>query len=257
MKRSNNILYALFFAILLVILAIGAYGLAMRGTDTAGCLDAHGNDAPSISASAGWVKADLHMHTNYSDGSATPREIVSQAIEQGLNVIAITDHNTIDGALEARSIVLKENLPIQVIVGEEVWTEQGDLLAYFLEKRIAPGKLRDALSDAKEQGALTAAAHPYDSKRNAIKLDALDLSEAGMLDAIEVRNGRITDEEQNRQALEYALAHKKAMIANSDAHRAQDIGKAYMLFKTGGELDKADIIGAERLVCGVLRQQQN
>jgi len=108
-----------------------------------------------------WTKADLHVHTTCSDGHASVREVVEHAARQtDLPVIAITDHNTIEGALQART--LAREYRIEVVVGEEVSTADGELLALFIERRLAPGRpAAETIAAVHEQGGLCVAAHPY------------------------------------------------------------------------------------------------
>ncbi|MFB3092520.1 MAG: PHP domain-containing protein, partial [Dehalococcoidia bacterium] len=97
------------------------------------------------------LRADLHIHTNYSpDSGATPKSIVDQCLRTGLNCIAITDHNTIDGALEVQRIA-----PFKVIVGEEVKSSAGDIIGLFLKEAI-PRNLTplETVQAIKAQGAL-------------------------------------------------------------------------------------------------------
>ena len=82
------------------------------------------------------LKADLHIHSNHSDGKSSVKEILNVAIERKLNVISITDHNTVNGSLEALEIVREENLSIMVLPGIEISTAQGHLLAYGIRKDI-------------------------------------------------------------------------------------------------------------------------
>ena len=85
----------------------------------------------------GWGRCDPHTHTTYSDGLGSPREVVETAIARGLNVIAVTDHDSVAGALAARELVREEGYPLGVIVGSEVTTARGvHLLALFVEERL-------------------------------------------------------------------------------------------------------------------------
>src|SRR5215218_11522871 len=108
-----------------------------------------------------WSKADIHVHSTHSDGHAAVEEVLEHAVRRtDLQVIAITDHNTIEGALEARS--LAEEYGIEVVVGEEVSTADGELLALFIERRLAPGRpAAETIAAVHEQGGLCVAAHPY------------------------------------------------------------------------------------------------
>ena len=101
------------------------------------------------------IKADLHTHTIFSkDSLSHVEDVLAAAMKRGMGAIAITDHDGIEGAIEAQNIARKRRLPLQVIVGEEVRTDDGDLLAYFVKERIAPGKLSDVLAEVKKQKAV-------------------------------------------------------------------------------------------------------
>src|SRR5829696_1420809 len=108
-----------------------------------------------------WSKADIHVHTTYSDGHTGVEEVLEHAAQStDLQVIAITDHDTIEGALEARS--LAEEYGIEVVVGEEVSTADGELLALFIERRLPPGRpAAETIAAIHEQDGLAVAAHPY------------------------------------------------------------------------------------------------
>jgi predicted metal-dependent phosphoesterase TrpH len=107
-------------------------------------------------------KADLHLHTNYSDGYSTPAQLVDYVCDHtDLRVIAVTDHDAIDGAYEAQQYAQERNL--DVIIGEEISTREGHMLAYFIERHIRTGmSARDTIAAIHDQGGLAVAAHPYD-----------------------------------------------------------------------------------------------
>ena len=108
-----------------------------------------------------WSRADIHVHTRYSDGHSSVAQVLEYADHIGLHVVAITDHDTIDGALEARRMARGFN--VEVIVGEEVSTADGHLLVLFLERALPPGRpAPETIAAAHEQGALCIVAHPFD-----------------------------------------------------------------------------------------------
>lgn len=109
-----------------------------------------------------WSKADLHIHTNYSsDGTASVVDVLEHVVKHtDLRVIAITDHDTIDGALEARRIARAYG--IDVIVGEEISTADGHMLALFIEQMVPPGQpASTSIAAVHAQGGLCIPAHPY------------------------------------------------------------------------------------------------
>src|ERR1700687_1413566 len=107
-------------------------------------------------------RADLHMHTTVSDGWPTPQDLVDHAARRAkLDVIAVTDHDTIEGALRARDHAAKR-ARFHVIVGEEVSSRDGHIVALFLERRVRPGMSAAATVDAiHDQGGLAVAVHPF------------------------------------------------------------------------------------------------
>lgn len=197
-----------------------------------------------------WLKADLHIHTSHSfDSLSKVEEVVFAAVERGLGAIAITDHDSISGALEAKRLVEKKGLPIQIIIGEEIKTDRGDLLAYFLRKRIAPGRIEDAIKEAKRQKAVCFAAHPYDFVRHGIDLCSLPQDVLDGIAGVEAFNARAT-EGMNRKAEKFAAEKGKPAIAGSDAHHVSEIGLAYTLFYEVERLDAKSLVCAKREIRG-------
>lgn len=196
-------------------------------------------------------RADLHMHTLHSkDSLSKPEDILARAIKAGLHAIAITDHDEIDGAFETAGLAKGKRLPLQVIIGEEVGTDEGDLLVYFLKKRIAPGKLATALAEVKRQGAVCCAAHPYDFARHGIALEKLPAHLIGKINAIEAFNARVSMQSQNARAADFAHSHSKPVLAGSDAHHPSEVGAAYVEFRGIKKLDARSLLSAPRKLCG-------
>ncbi len=182
-----------------------------------------------------WTKADLHVHTTCSDGHASVREVVEYAARQpDLPVIAITDHNTIEGALQARTLARKYG--IEVIVGEEVSTADGELLALFIEQRLPPGRpAAETIAAAHKQGGLCVAAHPYDrmvpsmGRRN-LRERCSGPNPEWRLDAIEVFNAGQLLPGDNGQAEKAAGALGLPGCGGSDSHHLATIATGYTLF---------------------------
>jgi len=197
------------------------------------------------------LKADLHTHTIFSkDSLSRVEDVLAAAVKRGMGAIAITDHDAIEGAIEAHEIARAQKLPLQVIVGEEVRTDAGDLLVYFVKKRIAPGKLSDVLAEVKKQGAVCSAAHPYDAARHGIDLQGLPADVLGKIDALEVFNARVPIASQNARAMGFALANKKTLLAGSDAHHPSEVGAAHVEFYGVDALDADALLHAHRKIGG-------
>jgi predicted metal-dependent phosphoesterase TrpH len=173
---------------------------------------------------------DLHSHTSASfDSLASPRAVVRAAASRGLTHLAITDHDRIDGALEAREIAAREALPLTVLVGQEIRTRDGDLIGVFLERPIRSGlDTFDAIEEVRAQGGLLGIPHPFDRFRGSLlgagEIDGL----APLVDWVESHNARIMVGNGNQRAAEFALDHELPGIAVSDAHSVLEIGVAYV-----------------------------
>ncbi len=197
------------------------------------------------------IKADLHTHTIFSkDSLSHVEDVLAAAMKRGMGAIAITDHDGIEGAIEAQNIARKRRLPLQVIVGEEVRTDDGDLLAYFVKERIAPGKLSDVLAEVKKQKAVCSAAHPYDTVRHGIDLQGLAPGVLGKIGAVEVLNARVMEASQNARAMGFALKNRKALLAGSDAHHPSEVGAAYVEFYGVSALGAHSLLHAQRKIGG-------
>jgi predicted metal-dependent phosphoesterase TrpH len=150
------------------------------------------------------------------------------AASRGLTHLAITDHDRIDGALEARVRAAELAPGLTVIVGEEVRTADGDLVCLFLEEAIPPGLPADeAIARARAQGGLVGVPHPFDRFRGSLLRDARMERLAASVDWIETHNARIALGNGNQLAAEFAVSHELPGIAVSDAHSAFEIGVAY------------------------------
>ena len=197
------------------------------------------------------IRADLHTHTRFSKDSLSNIDaVLDAAVARGLGAIAVTDHDSIRGALAAQERANERGLALQVIVGEEVSTNEGDLLAYFVKRRIAPGPLEEVLAEAERQKTVCASAHPYDFARHGIALEKLPARLLAKMDCIEAFNARVPLATMNAGAMKFALAHKKAILAGSDAHHPSEIGGAYVEFAGVEKLDAAAFLHARRVIGG-------
>lgn len=183
-------------------------------------------------------KADLHMHSNRSDGKNSIEEIIDHVVNKtDLKVIAITDHDTITGAVLAQGIVKKKGYKLEVVIGEEVTSKDGHILGLFLKEPVRPGlSAKETIKHIKSQGGIAVPAHPFLKSRfkspDFVTMDGVGLK--GLLsedfDAIETVNGALP-ESRNRMA---SIVNRTFLFKNetggSDAHILEAIGSGYTLF---------------------------
>jgi predicted metal-dependent phosphoesterase TrpH len=171
------------------------------------------------------LKADLHVHTEYSMDCNTPLEkIISRCQEIGINCISIADHDTIEGALKMQSIA-----PFPVIVSEEVLTPEGEIMGVFLKERVPSGlPVEQAISRIKAQGGLVCIPHPFDTlSRHALggrMLEAL----AEQIDFVEIFNSRSIIRQPSIGVRLFADKYGVPVSAGSDAHTVGELGRAYV-----------------------------
>ncbi|HEX8856406.1 MAG TPA: PHP domain-containing protein, partial [Thermoleophilaceae bacterium] len=169
------------------------------------------------------VDVDLHMHTDHSHDCATPVEsLLDTAARVGLGAIAVTDHNEISGALEARE---HTNGRVKVIVGEEVKTaDQGEVIGLFIEEKIPRGMtLAETIAEIRRQGGLVYVPHPFDRMHSVPDYEHL-LGVVGDIDAIEVFNPRVAFSAFNEEAARFAAKYRIVAGAGSDSHVVQGLG---------------------------------
>jgi predicted metal-dependent phosphoesterase TrpH len=169
---------------------------------------------------------DLHCHTSASfDCLASPASVVKAAASRGLTHLAITDHDRIDGALEAQAAA---PAGLTVIVGEEVKTADGDLIAVFLQRAVAPGRsARDTIAEVREQGGLVGIPHPFDKYRGSMLKDPKLEAIGQLVDWVEGHNARVVGGKGNERAAAFALELGLPAVAVSDAHSVIEVGVAY------------------------------
>ena len=175
---------------------------------------------------AGWVRVDMHSHTMWSgDSTTTPDEIATAVADSGIDVLCITDHNAIKGAVD-----LVDRLPCRVIVGEELRTHAGEVIGLFLGERIPAGlQPEEAARAIRAQGGIVYIPHPYDPIRRNLSEPALEaLVDAGLVDAIEVINAKTSLRSLNDRAAAIASERGLAAGAGSDAHVPDAIGAAFV-----------------------------
>ncbi|MGI8871282.1 MAG: PHP-associated domain-containing protein [Candidatus Limnocylindria bacterium] len=182
--------------------------------------------------------ADMHLHTLYSDGTASIGEILEHVKRAThLDVLAITDHERVDGALRAREVHAAGDYPFELVVGEEITTRRGHLVALFIEERIpALRPLPETLERIHAQGGVAIAVHPMApltpsiGRRSLLALGA-DPRADHRLDAIELMNpsaaGRVA--RHARETLNRDVLHL-APVGNSDAHVLEGIATGWTWF---------------------------
>ena len=173
------------------------------------------------------LKADLHIHTEYSmDCNTSLDELIRRCQELDINCVAIADHGTIEGALK-----LKAMAPFKVIVAEEVLTPNGEIMGMFLSETIASGlSASEVIARIRGQGGLVCIPHPFDVLRgSALDSDTIEkLAAQNQIDLLEVINSRSILLRSVDHARAFALKYNIAQSAGSDAHTLPEIGNAYV-----------------------------
>ncbi len=176
----------------------------------------------------------------------TLEQIISRCLKIGINCLAITDHNTIAGALK-----MKEIAPFPIIVGEEILTSGGEVIGMFLSQEI-PSKLsiEETISRIKAQDGLVCIPHPYDRLRLSMFRDQVFESIMPEVDIVEVFNARSLLPNSSTRAWHLAHKYGKRASAGSDAHTPSEIGNAYIEIPefTGKEEFLASL--AKGKICG-------
>jgi predicted metal-dependent phosphoesterase TrpH len=169
------------------------------------------------------VRVDLHLHSNYShDGQSSLEELIERCAECGLDRIALTDHNTVEGAL-----TLAMMAPDLAIVGEEAKTREGEVIGLFLTSRLPPYMApEDVMDMIHDMGGLTYMPHPFDRHRanfNAARVVEL----ADRIDIIETYNAWC-EPAANQAAARMAADLGKVAATGSDSHAARELGRSWM-----------------------------
>jgi hypothetical protein len=182
-----------------------------------------------------WSTADIHIHTTASDGLASPREVLEWVCSRtDLSVIAITDHNTVAGALEAAEMA--SEYPVEVIVGQEVDSDDGHVIGLWAPERIPPGlSPAETVARIHSQGGIAIAAHPFAPRwwaRHGLRRGDREVYDAVDFDAFEVSNSTPLLFHANWRARRYMAAHRErlAITGGSDAHILAAIGASLTMF---------------------------
>lgn len=174
------------------------------------------------------------MHTTASDGWPSPHQLVDYARVTGLDVIAVTDHDTIDGALRAAEYSVYRSR-VYVIIGEEVSSRNGHIVGLFLQKRIRPGMSAAATVNAiHDQGGLAVAVHPFWRTQRRVRGGPVHgvgwLAASLDFDAIEVENATPGFYVFNQMARRLSAGLGRAEVGGSDAHIVDAVGRAFTEF---------------------------
>ena len=171
------------------------------------------------------LKADLHVHTDYSMDCTTPLEkLIDRCYETGINCIAVADHGTAEGAIK-----LKGMAPFRVIIAEEILTPHGEIMGMFLQESIPSGlSVEQTIAQIRKQGGLVCIPHPFDSFRHSALDSQVIETIVDQIDIIEVFNSRAPLIRSLTKAEIFADKHGIAKSAGSDAHSPSEIGNAYV-----------------------------
>jgi predicted metal-dependent phosphoesterase TrpH len=191
------------------------------------------------------MRIDLHCHSCYSDDSLTQLDDLLRWMDRReLDMVAITDHNTVEGAE-----VFCAKAPDRLLMGEEIRTSEGEVLALFVEEQVPPDlPLRETLERVHAQGGLAGASHPLDRFRDEAMGRQMLEAVRDQLDFVEVLNSRVVAHGDNRLARELAVRWGLAGSAGSDAHAAFEVGRAYVeMPQFGGRHDFVDCLAQAQI----------
>ncbi len=205
------------------------------------------------------LRADLHTHTSFSrDGFSSPEQLVRAAAAARIDVLGVTDHDTLSGGLAAAAAAarltespagLGRRVPL-VIPGIELRTREGDVLVYGVPHDLPPGKpLKQVIAAARSHGGWLIAPHPFDSWRRGLGpalgayADAptgrrsADLRQAFV--AVEAFNARCYQRSANRKALAFVRSEGSPAIAVSDSHHARELGRCFTTLRAASRTPRA------------------
>ncbi|HEV2361400.1 MAG TPA: PHP-associated domain-containing protein [Acidimicrobiales bacterium] len=196
----------------------------------------------------GTVRVDCHLHTMWSgDCTTTPAELAEALGQAALDVVCITDHSTITGALR----LLEDGaLPCRIVIGQEQRSPDGEVIGLFLSERIPAGlrSAREAVLAIRGQGGLVYVPHPFDPMRHRLKADVLrSLCDEGLVDVIEAINAKTSLHHLNEQAGAFTVRAGVAKGAGSDAHVPEAAGAAYVEMPDFADGDPASFMESLRL----------
>ncbi|MEG6584316.1 PHP domain-containing protein [Dendrosporobacter sp. 1207_IL3150] len=172
------------------------------------------------------ITVEMHVHTCFSKDSLMSLQQLAAACKQKkIDCIAVTDHNTIRGAVAFRAAYPW----IKVIIGEEISTAEGEIIGYFLAEEIEPGlSAKETIRKIKAQGGLVCVPHPFDKKRSGVLKHKALLENLSDIDIIEAFNGRNINHCSNIEAFRFAEEYGKLKSVGADAHTANELGRCQL-----------------------------
>ncbi len=195
------------------------------------------------------IRIDLHSHSFASpDGGISINEYEKLIKLDKLDYIAVTDHDTIQGALKIKES-LDINISERIIIGQEITTSQGEIIGLFLKKRVTPHKsAQDTVREIKQQGGLVYIPHPFETVRKGVTKITLD-SIKEFVDIVEVFNGRAVFQNKGPQATTWARLNSKPVCASSDAHGYKGASYCYSIINEKPNVDNlAELLIKPKLV---------
>lgn len=189
------------------------------------------------------MKIEMHLHTKYSKDSLMNFWFLYWKLKfSGIDAVAITEHNNIIGALEFKKFCARRKKKIQVIVGDEIFTSQGEIIGLFLQEQIKPGlSAKETIYQIKSQNGIVYIPHPYDRKRRKTVLAETVIEEnRNLIDCIEIHNGRNISPLYSLKQKEIASKYGIKPVIGSDAHTWIEVGRNYM------EASDVDVSSAEK-----------
>jgi predicted metal-dependent phosphoesterase TrpH len=172
------------------------------------------------------LRTEFHCHTIFSkDCLVQPKKLVKTCKRKKIDRVVVTDHNSIEGALRC-----KELDPDRVIIGEEIMTTEGELLAAYINKEIPQGlPPMEVITRLREQDAFISVSHPFDTHRNGHWSEVNLIQILPYVDAIETFNSRCMLPRFNHKAQEFAVEHGVPGTYGSDAHTGFELGRGNLL----------------------------
>jgi|GEM_PF-392624 len=191
------------------------------------------------SSTTGWLRVEIHCHTvASSDGMITPDGLLKAAELQKLDVIAITDHDTTEGAFEFQKWFRRKNASTQILIGEErTLSNKCHLIGLFLHGDIASTEVHEVMDEIHEQGGLVLAPHPYRLKDGLLGPRGQDLTQPGKVDAFEIHNAK-SSHADNQKMGEAMPKMNAGFFGGSDAHYEADVGQCVNEIKAVGNVEE-------------------